>query len=480
MNTRKWLIAGRTVVLAVLVVLALAVGLTQAQGPEPPEGENSVEAEMGVATIAPGAIPIQGRLTDASGNPLDGTYNLTFRLYEASSGGTALCSDTRSVNVEDGLFSDYMDHCYNDVYGQKVWLGIEVGSDGEMTPRQVIYPVPYALSLVPGAVISYTSDGILTVRSTGSGDSDAFFAYAGGSGEAVTASATEGVAVAAFSDDYLGLQAYSYDTANDHPGIFGCSADSSGTCDPYRDDNGAGVMGYSQYDYGGYFVGGTAADGGVHAEANYNLGMGVWAENNGGGAAVYAEGNAAGGTSHIFPTLYLVQADSAGDFVVGASSTWGTRYWRVDRTGKGFFNNGTQIGGADFAEQMGVEGEEADYEPGDVLIISASADRVVELSAEPFATAVIGVYSTEPGVLAGAPDTDDPLEGIPVAITGIVPCKVSAENGAIHRGDLLATAATSGHAMRAGDNPPQGTVLGKALEPLEEGTGVILVLVTLQ
>jgi len=38
----------------------------------------------------------------------------------------------------------------------------------------------------------------------------------------------------------------------------------------------------------------------------------------------------------------------------------------------------------------------------------------------------------------------------------------------------------SGHAMRAGENPPQGTVLGKALGELSEGTGVIYVLVMLQ
>jgi hypothetical protein len=83
-------------------------------------------------------------------------------------------------------------------------------------------------------------------------------------------------------------------------------------------------------------------------------------------------------------------------------------------------------------------------------------------------------------MLAGAPDQDDPLAGIPVAIVGIVPCKVSAENGAIHRGDLLITASMPGHAMRAGTNPAQGTVLGKALGELKDGTGMIQVLVTLQ
>jgi hypothetical protein len=69
---------------------------------------------------------------------------------------------------------------------------------------------------------------------------------------------------------------------------------------------------------------------------------------------------------------------------------------------------------------------------------------------------------------------------IPVAIVGIVPCKVSAENGPIQRGDLLVTASTLGYAMRAGSSPPQGTVLGKALGELREGIGVIDILVTLQ
>jgi hypothetical protein len=185
-------------------------------------------------------------------------------------------------------------------------------------------------------------------------------------------------------------------------------------------------------------------------------------------------------TGNMYPTLYLVQHNAGGNFVVGASNYWGERLFRVDRTGKGFFNGGIQASGADFAEQMAVAGNSASYAPGDVLVISTRADRAVERSAEAYSTAVIGVYSTKPALLAGAPDTDDPLAGIPVAMVGVVPAKVSAENGAIQRGDLLVTAATPGHAMRAGENPPQGAVLGKALQPLESGTGVILILVVLQ
>jgi len=470
-----------TSVLALGLLLALALSLSQAQGPQPSDGRSELRSSVGPETSLDDVVPIQGRLTDSNGNPLNGTYDITFRLYDRQTGGTPLCSDTDPVEVTNGLFNGAMDWCTaNDIDGRQLWLSIEVEGDGEMTPRQGIYAVPYAWSLRPGALISDTRDGILTVRSTGSGDADALFAYAGDEGEAVSAFSQNGVAVAAFSDNFLGVQAYSYDEGGDYPGVFGCSADSASICDPYRDDNGAGVMGYSQYDFGGYFVSGSVGDGGVYAEANYSLGVGVWAENNGHGMAIYAEGDAPAPSSHAYPTLYLVQKDSDGDFVVGASSWLGTRYWRVDRTGKGYFNGGTQNSGADFAEQMAVAGEETDYEPGDVLVISASADRTVELSAEPFSTAVIGVYSTEPAVLAGAPDTDDPLEGIPVAISGIVPCKVSAENGPIHRGDLLVTSSIPGHAMRAGEDPPQGTVLGKALGELKEGTGIIYVLVTLQ
>jgi hypothetical protein len=78
-----------------------------------------------------------------------------------------------------------------------------------------------------------------------------------------------------------------------------------------------------------------------------------------------------------------------------------------------------------------------------------------------------------------------PLEGktpgtIPLAMIGVVPVKVSAENGPIRPGDLLVASAIPGYAMRAGPNPPQGTIIGKALEKWDVGTGVIKMLATLQ
>jgi hypothetical protein len=133
-----------------------------------------------------------------------------------------------------------------------------------------------------------------------------------------------------------------------------------------------------------------------------------------------------------------------------------------------------------FAENMVVEGVKAGYEPGDVLVASSAGKGAVALSSTAYSRAVIGVYATSPAYVGGQPvPKDQPAGGVPVTILGTVLCKVSTENGPIHPGDLLVTSASPGHAMRA-DDPPPGTVLGKALESLDSGAGLILVLVTLQ
>ena len=68
-----------------------------------------------------------------------------------------------------------------------------------------------------------------------------------------------------------------------------------------------------------------------------------------------------------------------------------------------------------------------------------------------------------------------------MAMIGIVPTKVSAENGPIRSGDLLVTSSMPGYAMKGTDRSQMlGAVVGKALGNLHSGTGVINVLVTLQ
>jgi hypothetical protein len=63
-----------------------------------------------------------------------------------------------------------------------------------------------------------------------------------------------------------------------------------------------------------------------------------------------------------------------------------------------------------------------------------------------------------------------------LSMAGRVPVKVDASHGAIAIGDLLVASATPGHAMRS-ENPAPGTVVGKALEPLDGGQGLIMMMV---
>jgi hypothetical protein len=169
------------------------------------------------------------------------------------------------------------------------------------------------------------------------------------------------------------------------------------------------------------------------------------------------------------------------DILLGQND--GANVFRVDDTGKAFFDGGTQTGGADFAESVAVRGARSLYEPGDVLAIDPNGHRRLTLARTPYSSHVAGIYSTKPGVLATPHSMDDAhLEDeVPLAIVGIVPCKVTAKNGPIQVGDMLVSSSLPGYAMKGtARGKLVGAVVGKALEPLRVGNGVIQVLVTLQ
>jgi hypothetical protein len=162
-------------------------------------------------------IPVQGRLTDYDGNPLDGMYNLTFRIYDVSMAGVPLCSDTRAVIVSNGLFSTYMlaTGCAEDIDGRQLYLSIEVESDGEMNPRAFLDNVPYAWTFRPGAkVTSDISSPLLTLNNTANGEGvwavsahgDALHGYSGTS-NGVAAYSTTGTGLYANSLDGLAIEA---------------------------------------------------------------------------------------------------------------------------------------------------------------------------------------------------------------------------------------------------------------------------------
>jgi hypothetical protein len=135
---------------------------------------------------------------------------------------------------------------------------------------------------------------------------------------------------------------------------------------------------------------------------------------------------------------------------------------------------------ADCAEEFNVSDADA-VEPGTVMVLED--DSRLRPSDIPYDTRVAGVVSGAGGfrpavVLDRRPDD---ANRTPVALVGKVFCRVDADAAPIRIGDLLTTGCIRGHAMKACDRERAfGSVLGKALYPLDSGKGLIPVLVALQ
>jgi hypothetical protein len=120
---------------------------------------------------------------------------------------------------------------------------------------------------------------------------------------------------------------------------------------------------------------------------------------------------------------------------------------------------------------------------GVVVVLDPERSNQVLASTSAYDTAVAGVVSAQPGIALGERGEGKVL----VATTGRVKVRVDATRAAIKIGDLLVTSDTAGVAMKSEPvmvggrrmHAP-GTIIGKALEPLEKGTGEILVLLSLQ
>jgi len=206
-------------------------------------------------------------------------------------------------------------------------------------------------------------------------------------------------------------------------------------------------------------------------------GIGFWSWTDGISPAIKA-------TSTTTSSPLLVDNEYSG--AVNSLATFqknGTNKARIDGTGKGFFNGGTQNSGADVAEAFDVTGDRNEYEAGDVLIISTDADRSVERSSTPYSFLVAGVYATKPGVLLTEENIEtDISDKVPMGVVGVIPTKVCIEGGEIKRGDLLVTSSIPGVAMKADiEKIKPGQVIGKALENFDSASvGKIKVLVSVK
>lgn len=256
----------------------------------------------------------------------------------------------------------------------------------------------------------------------------------------------------------------------------------------------------------------AAAGDGVAGISTDAIGHGGYFRNDGGGAALFADGIAKVRTLEIVDggdlaepfvvnTDQPVQAESGSDSSIRAESGSDGPF----RAGSGSDGPIRAESGSDpILESHGAtaprshEGERKEepsdgtpnpVQPGMVVVIDPRQPGALRLSHEPYDRKVAGIISgangLSPGMLMKAtPRTTAPGDHN-VALTGRVWCWCDATTetgtGPIEPGDLLTTSRTVGHAMKVTpDINAHGAVIGKAMTPLPKGRGMVLVLVNLQ
>ncbi|OGG94666.1 hypothetical protein A3G63_02355 [Candidatus Kaiserbacteria bacterium RIFCSPLOWO2_12_FULL_52_8] len=190
-----------------------------------------------------------------------------------------------------------------------------------------------------------------------------------------------------------------------------------------------------------------------------------------------SNGNVGIGTSTPVSTLSI-----QGSLCVRSTGSCGTGAGEI-------YTTGGNISNIDVAENYPTYDES--IEPGDVVMLSPqrvsypspagdgtleSIGTLIKANTINANTPILGVISTKPGILFGYDIKDVPVRA--VALSGRVPVKVSAENGAIQINDRITISSTTpGVGVRASDSD---NTVGIALEPLTSGSGKIMVFISLQ
>ncbi len=229
---------------------------------------------------APKLINFQGRLTDSLGNAVsDGVYSLRFRIYDDSLAGNVLWEETTSVQIKSGLFTVLLGSTSavpeSSFYSANRWLGIKVGSNPEIAPRQRLASVGY--SFQSG---QWSSSGNDIYRDSGN----------------------VGVGAVPPAD----VRLYAYDLRNDPNSSGGVAGQAQNT----SSGNAYGVSGYANANsgnaYGGYFSGNSSSGASYGVYGTSSAGRGVYGSGalaggdfegtSGGSAGVTGQGVVAGVT----------------------------------------------------------------------------------------------------------------------------------------------------------------------------------------
>jgi hypothetical protein len=325
-------------------------------------------------------------------------------------------------------------------------------------------------------------------------------------GESTAFEGVRGVSSAAGNGGVVGIN--ENHTPQAGPGVFGQS-DASGVWGISTTWH--GVAGQSQSTTGGAGVfGGSEVGPGVIGESKVWHAVYGKSQSTTGGAAVFGEHTSNGaGTVGFSPsgeglrgvsesgegvhaeTKSPTQAAIAG-YNLNPDGTGAAIYGKKEGQGyAGFFEGRVNvtgdltahdvfIAGGDCAEEFAIA-PTSEIEPGMVMVLGQ--DAALHPSQQAYDKRVAGVISGagdyKPGIVLDKQEASK--HRMPVALVGKVHCKVDAHYASIEVGDLLTTSPTPGHAMKAVDPKKAcGAVMGKALQPLAAGCGLIPILVTLQ
>ena len=274
---------------------------------------------------------------------------------------------------------------------------------------------------------------------------------------------------------YIGWSNYGLAGTGTNSGIWGSGGDRGGNFF-------GGIYGvYGEGDTaGGYF-----ADGNSSGYARVGVGdRGIEAHGNSAGG-YFTDANSSGATYIAIGDAGInAQGDTYGGYFRDKTSAV---YLYAAWAGWGLYTNGDAYIGGTCTGDTTCDQDVAEYidsnynvEAGDVVEISSDGRAFKSNSA--YSTRVIGVISTNPAVIfPGISEGEENANNLPLALSGIVPVKISTENGSIQAGDLLTSSDTAGHAMRCNDPVMcTGSTIGKALESFNGNTGVIRMIVTLQ
>lgn len=425
---RKWLplfIFG--VVLLTLTSLIVGARIVGAQDDNSalvdPAYEGSVSGagarspEAGVGT----AFSYQGRL-DQDGMPVNGSCDFKFSLFNEATGGSQQGNtQSKTIQVSDGLFSESLNFGSGVFSGSSRWLEIEVrcpsgsGSYVKLSPREEILAIPYALSLRPGAEVEGDAGGGSVLKATAT------------SGDALTGqtNSTSGKGVQGTARTYTGV----------NYGVFGFT-------DSYQG-------------YGGYFYNkGSSGNGvGLYARGSQDNAPDIVV---GGNSDADDNGIISTSPNYSSSDLVLRSNDSVridldydgggedADFYVSAG---GETIFKVDESGLTTVEVLEITGGADLSEQFDVRTDQPHLkpEPGMVVSIDAVNPGKLLVSSNAYDRTVAGVISGAGGVQTGMLMGHDGTiaDGdYPVALTGRVYVWADASYGAIQPGDLLTTSNT--------------------------------------